>query len=186
MLDLLDAILLTIKAANNKISGRTAIQKLIYFESVFDLVEVKYRPYYYGPYSSDLMSTIETMVSLNFIKENIDVMPTEKISGSIEWKKYEYVLTEDGKELSNQLVNENGQEYEKIRNIVKICNEKAHLDVNTLACASKIYFILTSKKMPMTGEEIADTASSFGWELSRPQIDGAKELLKALQLCEVA
>lgn len=185
MLDILDSILLTIKAANNKISGRTAIQKLIYFESIFGLVDVKYRPYYYGPYSSELMGTIEMAISLKFIKEDIDVL-SKNASNTIEWKKYEYCLTNDGIELSNQLLKKHRSEYESIKEIVSTCNDISQLNVNTLSYAAKINYILVSKKKSMTCDEIADTANSYGWKLSKPEIEEAKALLKALHLCKVS
>jgi hypothetical protein len=182
MLELLDTTLLTMRAANNKIEGRTAIQKLIYFESIFKVVDIKYRPYYYGPYSSDLTGIIETAVALKFIKEDINVLPAD-IPDSIEMKKYGYTLTDDGIELAKQLVKEHQPEYQKIKRVVDICKDNTGLDVNTLSYAAKIHYILHTKKKPMTMYEITDTANSFGWKLSLRQANRAKHLLKALGLC---
>lgn len=182
MLDLLDTILLTIRAANNKIEGRTAIQKLIYFEYISKVVDVKYRPYYYGPYSSDLTGTIETAVALKFIKEDVNMIQGED-TDSLEMKKYGYTLTEDGIKISDQLIKEHQPEYKIIKRVVDICKEKTGLDVNTLSYAAKIHYILRANKRPMTMYEISDTANSFGWKLTIRQVDKAKHLLKALGLC---
>ncbi|MDI6897477.1 hypothetical protein [Methanocella conradii] len=183
MIDLLDAIVLTIKAANNQISGRTAIQKLLYFESMAGVIEAKYRPYYYGPYSSELMGTIESAVKLNFIDENLDVFNGKMDADSVEWKRYVYSLTEDGKELAEQLIKEHEPDYEKINCIVNTCKKISDLDVNTLSYAAKIHYILSSKKKPMMINEITEMASSFGWKLSKPKVEKAIGLLQALNLC---
>jgi uncharacterized protein YwgA len=77
----------------SKIEGRTRIQKeicLLKYQSrepfTFD-----YKSYYYGPYSEDLAETIERLVTLRFLEEKIT-------SVGIDSLRYDYILTEAGKE----------------------------------------------------------------------------------------
>lgn len=184
-MELLDAILITIKAAGDCIPGRTAIQKLVYFESIFGLVEAKYRPHYYGPYSAEVSGAIQELAYLNFIKEEVETRETTGFTVSDDWKRYCYAISEDGREIVNWLEKENLNEYNKIVNLVGICKKTANLDVNVLSWAAKVHYILSKPgEKPMTPEEISNIADSFGWKLSQSQINDAVELLKKLKLCQ--
>lgn len=175
-LELLDTILLTIESAGGTIPGRTTIQKLIYFESMWGVVEANYIPHYYGPYSAEVSGTIEGLVSLNFIEEKETSFFTK------DWKRYEYKLSEDVSKLIEILKDENKKDYEKIFNLVKICKENTNLNANILSCAAKVKHILSKQNKPMTYNEIINTAKSFGWKLSEDQIDSAAKLLNNLRL----
>ena len=67
MMDVPDAIVVTLGAVADKIIGRTVIQKLIYFEMILGLVDANYRPHYYGPYSSEVAGTIQELAALGFV-----------------------------------------------------------------------------------------------------------------------
>ncbi|VVB86203.1 Uncharacterised protein [uncultured archaeon] len=179
-MELLDAILITIKAAGDCIPGRTAIQKLVYFESVFGLVDVKYKPHYYGPYSSEVSSTIHELTYLDFVKEEVETRETTGFAVSEDWKRYCYTISRDGNEIIEYLKKEHPDDYNKIVNLVKICKKTSNLDVNILSWAAKVNYILSEQGKPMTPEEITLTAESFGWKLDPSQIDIAVELLKQL------
>ena len=47
-MDVSDAIITVVKVAGDNILGRTAIQKIVYFLSISGIVDIKYRPHYYG------------------------------------------------------------------------------------------------------------------------------------------
>jgi L-lactate permease len=49
-----EAAMMVIDAAEGKITGRTTIQKIIYFGTIKNTVKTTYRPHYYGPYSADV------------------------------------------------------------------------------------------------------------------------------------
>lgn len=181
-MELMDAVLLTIKAAGGSILGRTTIQKLIYFESILGFVDAKYRPHYYGPYSAEVSGTIQELIYLDFMKEEIETRGTTGFSVSDDWKRYCYTLSKDGQEIVEQLKKENTDKYDKIIALVEICKETVNLDVETLSWAAKVHYILSGQGRPMTREEIINVADSFGWRLSQSQINDAVELLKQLKL----
>lgn len=175
-----DAILATIGAAGGSITGRTAIQKLMYFENVSKVVDIKYRPHYYGPYSAEVAGVIQELIDLDFLKEEIETAKTTGFPVPDDWKRYRYTLTSDGKKVVELLDLENEEEINKISNLVKTCQETVNLDANMLSCSAKVYYIISSQSNPMTVNEIQKTAGSFGWNLSQNQINGAVDLLKQL------
>ena len=179
-MEISDAILTTIEAAGGKIVGRTAIQKLIYFESIFGLVEANYKPHFYGPYSSDVSEVIQELTELDFLKEEIDIIiPTV-------WRRYRYELDSDGTEVVSTIKEENRAEYDKIFEIVKLCEKNVDFDINMLSWAAKVNLILSNQGKPMTKDEITSTAESFGWKITEPQVNNAIQLLKELELCEIS
>lgn len=180
-MEISDAILITIKAAGGSILGRTTIQKLIYFESIYGLVDAKYRPHYYGPYSAEVSGTIQELTDLDFLKEEIETAETTGFPVPDDWKRYRYFLSSDGKEVVDHLEKESKVEYDKIFNLVSICKDTVNLDVNILSLTAKVIYILSSQGKPMTVDEIRVAAESFGWRLSESRIEGAVELLKQLK-----
>lgn len=175
-----DAILATIRAAGGCITGRTAIQKLMYFENVSKLVDIKYRPHYYGPYSAEVAGAIQELIDLDFLKEEIDTAKTTGFPVPDDWKRYRYTLTSDGTKVVELLDQENEEEINKISNLVRTCQETVNLDANMLSYSAKVYYIISSQSKPMTVDEIQKTAGSFGWNLSQNDINDAVDLLKQL------
>lgn len=181
-MNVFDAILTTIKAAEGSIAGRTAIQKLVYFEHISQLVNAKYRPHYYGPYSAEVAGTIQELIDLDFLKEEVDTAENTGYSVPEDWKRYRYSLSADGVKAVEQIKKENSAEYTKISNVVSICNNTVKLDTNMLSWAAKVHYILSSQNRTMVLDEIPHTAKSFGWTLSQLQINKAAELLRQLKL----
>jgi uncharacterized protein YwgA len=175
-----DAILATIRAAGGSITGRTAIQKLMYFENVSKVVDIKYRPHYYGPYSAQVAGAIQELIDLDFLKEEMDTAKTTGFPVPDDWKRYRYTLTSDGKKVVELLDQENEEEINKISNLVRTCQETVNLDANMLSYSAKVYYIISSQSKAMTVNEIQKTAGSFGWNLSQNDINDAVDLLKQL------
>ncbi len=183
-MNVFDAILTTINAAEGSIAGRTAIQKLVYFEHIPKLVNVKYRPHYYGPYSAEVAGTIQELIDLDFLKEEVDTAENTGYSVPEDWKRYRYSLSADGIKAVEQIKKENSAEYDGISKVVSVCKKTVKLDGNMLSWAAKVHYIVSSQNRAMILDEIQHTANSFGWTLSQPQINKAAELLKQLKLAE--
>ena len=104
---------------DNKIEGRTRIQKeicLLKYKSKLPFT-FNYKPYYYGPYSEELSETINTLVGVKLLKETI-------IPVGFNSFRYDYTLTEKGKQLFNkiqesceQLINSLSKEVEELERI---------------------------------------------------------------------
>jgi len=156
---------------------RTAIQKIMYFSSVKGVVANTFVPYPFGPYSRDVRNTRESLVLLNFLEE--DVVPYPGRYG------YFYSLTDDGEELLSQIMKDYLKEFNKIKEIIAVCNKLNVLqDPDTLACAAKIHFILANQEKPMTIEDIRNQALRLEWDINDKQIEKAIELLSGLDLVE--
>jgi len=185
-LDISDAILTTVKAAGGEIIGRTAIQKLIYFESIFGLVEANYKPHFYGPYSSDVSEGIQELTELDFLKEEIETSKTTGFLVPNDWRRYRYELDSDGDEVVSIINKDSKDEYDKIFKIVELCVKTVTIDVRILSWAAKVNLIRSNQGKPMTKDEIKSTAESFGWKITEPQFDNAIQLLKELEHCEIS
>jgi uncharacterized protein YwgA len=80
------------------IEGRTRIQKeicLLKFKSKIPFT-FNYRSYYYGPYSEELSETINMLVGVKLLKENM-------ISVGYNTYRYDYSLTEQGEALFERI-----------------------------------------------------------------------------------
>lgn len=73
------------------VDGRTKFQKLIFIgQKELGLPEAfKFSGYYYGPYSKDLTETIEALIKIGLLNEEVKVKD--------EYIEYIYTITEEGK-----------------------------------------------------------------------------------------
>lgn len=182
-LDVDEALLMSIKAAGGSIKCRTTIQKLLYFEKIFDIVDAEYKPHFYGPYSWQVSNSIQSLTSLNFIEERMDSFV--QLDGARKRiDRYSYILSDDGRDLTDGLIKENMALYKRIEKLVQICKATTGLDQNVMSWAAKVYYILTTKEpgKPKDVDEIISYAESFGWTLSSSQLGEAVDLLRGLSL----
>ncbi|MGP8329685.1 MAG: hypothetical protein ACT6FF_05160 [Methanosarcinaceae archaeon] len=182
-LEISDAILATVKMAGDRVLGRTAIQKLVYFLTINNIVDARYRPHYYGPYSVDIANSIQMLSSIDFITEEIETPETTEYSVPANWKRYRYSLSPDGKEIFEDIKKQNEYEYGKLSNIIEICGTTTYYNMDILSWAAKVHYILFKKGESMTYHAVIHTADSFGWKLSPTQVEKGIELLKNLNLC---
>lgn len=183
-MDVSDAIITVVKVAGDNILGRTAIQKIVYFLSVFEIVDVKYRPHYYGPYSADVASSTQMLASIDFLNETVETSRTTGYSVPDNWKRYHYSLSSEGEQFVKELMRSNIADFNEISRIIKICKDTVNFNPDILSWAAKVNYILSKKKEAMNYDAITSTAGSFGWDLSSEQIEMALELLQSLDLCK--
>ena len=182
MMDVPDAIIVTLGALSDKIVGRTAIQKLIYFEMVFGLVDANYRPHYYGPYSSEVAGTIQELAALGFVEERIETRETTGYTVSDEWKRYCYELTNDGLGFLEAVKKEDPEIYDRISRIVETCGGRSKLNPQILSWAAKVHYIASHEEKAMEFKDIISNAKEFKWSLTEENIKVAVELLNDLGL----
>lgn len=167
-MDYFDILILILLRSEEMI--RTKIQKIIYFASQLGLTKDTFAPHYYGPYSKEVAETLESLVSLGFIKE--DVMLFQEGVG------YMYSLTSDGKSVVNKIMERTStSEREKLNEIIDICRDVHPL---LLSLAAKVHFVLKQKEIPMTIEQICEYAKELNWQISSDRIDAAGLLLEKL------
>jgi len=180
MLDYGDAILTALDSAGGKITGRTAIQKLLYLASQKGIVKDTYSPHYYGPYSAEASNSLLELCSLDFVDEEIE----HSTIVTREWRRFSYSLTERGKAYLNFIKEELGQDQDRMSQLVTKANDLTGLDVQSLSCAAKVHY-LVKKKPSVTTEAIRKPALKFGWNLAQDQIEQATNLLVDLQLVKI-
>lgn len=182
-LDVYDAISLTIHANGNKIGGRTAIQKLIYFHSVkiSKLEIVPYMPHFYGPFNREVESALEEMSAFSYLDE-------KKII-SDRYIKYNYTLTEQGIQYAESVKKMNN-EFKTIKKTVDVCKEHCDLRPAPLSYAAKSYYVLNSRKKTRTNNaytirDMQDAGKDFDWDISKEDMQTGIELLRKLELVSV-
>lgn len=173
---------MVIDAADGRITGRTTIQKILYFGTIRNAVRATYRPHYYGPYSADVAGALQTITSCHFVDEAMDTSEMKKPDQTFEWKRYSYALNDEGKKVVEFLKGNSPREYEEMKKIVDTCKTTARLDPNILSWAAKVHYILRQESRPMTHDEISNIAGTLNWKLGKPQIDSGVTLLKELAL----
>ena len=178
-----DVIALTIQSNGGVVENRTAIQKLIYFVSkIVPNIEIKpYRHYFYGPFSREVASSLEEMSAFSYINE---------IVRSGFYEKYEYNLTEKGRKYAQSLSEQYPEEFNKISQIVTICNDFCELRANPLSFAAKAYYVLVNTKEGLAGQytvdDVSRVATTFDWKISQRDTETGVELLQRLGLVNVS
>jgi len=179
----IEAVLLTLRAnaeaeeGDGKIMpiGRTAMQKLVYFESVHTSVEAKYYGHYYGPFSECVAEGIARLWEWGYIHEDV---PTHNYPG------YTYSLTRDGDRLGTKVVSKRGQDgYAKIRFVVQVCRKGCGLQQSDLSYAAKVHYMKEHNKRPGAGVgELVDMGRRAGWKMTADNVSSGVSLLERLGL----
>ena len=177
----MDGILATIQGATDKrISGRTLLQKKLYFLSVLAEEDFRYRAHYYGPYSQFVADNIGALCEAGFLQERVETLP-ESIGGFGEVKRYSYSSTVD----TQELVKDRSEQIEPYVDAVdKINSDQIAEDANLLSVAAKVHFIVSGQGRA-TRQEIMDLAKRLGWKISEQQIRQVVGYLEALELVAV-
>ena len=177
-----DAILLTLHANDELLGsdrleerpiGRTAMQKLVYFEAQRIPNELYFKAYYYGPFSPNVSEGLARLGAFGFVRE--DIPDGDGLA-------YEYHLTRDGRRLAVELA-ETKEYYGTIKDIVEIAAKHCNLRQLALAYAGKTHFL---RKKSVKGNprisEIAAYGKHFGWTIEEKDVKDGLKLLRALKL----
>lgn len=171
-------ILMIIDACGNKIESKTKIQKIAYFFSIKNNENYQYNPYYYGPYSRIIEEGLSELTGAGFVEVNTCSFRAEDDKG-FEKKRYDYAVTNSGKELLDYLKSAHKKDYDKIYEISNKLKDANYLD---LSIAAKSYYILRETEQNITHEQISEKAGKFGWEIYRNDISSAIGILKNLEI----
>ncbi len=156
------------------IAGRTAIQKIAYFESVKLQSDLKYRPHFYGPYSPVIDETLMDLVASDYVEERARTTIRDRTL-------YSYALTNDGQQLVEQIKKRRSKTFRDIKSIVEECSKFGN-SINVLSWAAKVHFLLTEKGSTLSHDEAIEMGRRFNWDLSEPEIDLGVRLLSDLGL----
>lgn len=153
---------------------RTQLQKIMYFTSQKGILDDSFGRGYYGPFSSDIANSMESLVSANFLNETIEFFPTGI--------GYNYCLTKDGKKVIPQLKKRIPVEVvEELARITEICRNRT---ASSLSIAAKVHYVLKKMNVAMTAEQIASQSEKLKWDISPDEVLEASKLLEELELVE--
>lgn len=178
-----DLILLVIGSEEDEnLQGRTLLQKKLYFLSELKGVDHRFRPHYYGPYSSWVAENLDILVSARFLNEKKETFETDQnIFGEI--RRHTYSLTPDGDIVMEEIRKE--AEYTDWKQKLDMLNgQPLASDFNMLSIAAKVYYIV-NQQGSATPEQIRKVAKEFGWSIEDPDIEGVLSFLEALSLISV-
>ena len=149
----------------------TSIHKLTYFTlAKFNdqLLRRTYRPYYYGPYSDDLMYALNVLKEAKYVK-------TER-------EKYGVLYFVSNKKAPS--LPEEEQVYQVVKELINADPEEQDILNNTakLAELSKTHFLWKFYPELRTSQELARRARILGWKLSPTRIDSHLSVLKKANL----
>jgi uncharacterized protein YwgA len=181
--DIGDVVLAIVSySPDQRVEGRTLLQKLAYFLNELTKLDIPFEPGYYGPYSEALANATDSLVMLGFLKETEERYPAGP-SAVFEPRKYTYVLTPQGKVVFESIRAPDKNFFKDLENAMSRITESGEVDYMSLSLAAKMAHIVKSHKPePMNKDEIMAVAHNLGWELSEDSIEKAAELLISLDL----
>ena len=176
-----DAVLIAVQEEGPEgLTGKTLLQKKLYFASLLVKEDLGFRPHYYGPYSQQVADATDSLVSNRFFEEQIEIFPEANIFG--ERRRHSYEPTEDGRRLLETI--KERPEVAPWRDALRKINEHPFArDFNLLSIAAKVMNIL-SKAGKARVDEIERKAKEHGWELSGKEIESVVEFLEYLGLAK--
>ena len=175
-------ILLVIKADGGHLRGKTLLQKRGFFLCERFKCSVDYRAHYYGPYSPMLDATLGRLKSLGLIEEKSESFGRADGVG-FEWRRYEFALTEDGRQVLTAFEQQEPDIVHAVREYLRqmeVAGDNG--DYVKLSIAAKTFFVLKRREKPMTRDEIQGVAKRFGWSIEPEQIARAGEFLEQMRL----
>jgi uncharacterized protein YwgA len=178
-----DTVLLISDAVGGTVGGRTVMQKLAYFSSIFLSSPFGHRAYYYGPYSSKVDDALSVASIAGELYETADRMSDWNSGPDI--VRYTYSLTDAGKQRVGRIKEEAPAQWERVANAV-VAVRKAVPDLNQkmLSSAAKTYLIISDSDEQIEEGDIPDLAKGLGWELSPEQVEKTVSILQQLGLVE--
>ena len=180
-----DFVHLVLHAADGKIDGRTKLQKMVYFAGVMADCEKQlgYHAHFYGPYSSKVAAAVTELRSLGFLEQSVAGGGTIDNRG-FEVARYDYSLTEDGKEIAEEKTLEHPRRWKQIKKAVKKLQQEP-IDYMKLSIAAKAHYLARksgNSGSDSTHEELSKKARRLGWDVSDSDVRKAVEWLENVGL----
>jgi uncharacterized protein YwgA len=180
-----DVVHLVLHAAEGRIEGRTKLQKMVYFVGVLTKREneLGFRPHFYGPYSQDVAAAVDKLRALGFLCQTIIGGGGTDRHG-FEIARYDYELTEDGKQIAEEKRQTYPKTWKRIKAAVNRILKSDIDDYVKLSIAAKTYFIHGKLKGSTSASDLEQLSTRFGWKVSRDEIQEAFQWLKSVHLVD--
>lgn len=171
--------------AGGTIVGKTLVQKRAYFVSVLLQAELGFSPHYYGPFSAELDAAMGSCKALGFVREDVSGLGMVDPRG-FEFRRYSYMLTEDGRLIVSSLIDNQPAEVGRVRAALDCIHQAGDDDYFKLSVAAKAFCILRERGAGARPADVVETARHFGWVLSAAQVEDACTFLQRLGLLSAA
>lgn len=168
-----DLVLLVLEASGGTISGKTLLQKRLYFVGLSLNKDLGYRAHFYGPYSAEVNSSLSECSSLGFVDERMSGFGITDHAG-YEVRRYDYVLSDEGKEVAEDLKARYKRSYGTIRQTLAVLKDSGDADdYQDLSIAAKTMHIVREHGGGLDGYGVIDEAKKLGWKVSKCEADKA-------------
>lgn len=183
-----DFVLQTIAAFNEKIEGKTLLQKRVYFVGVLtnSLPRLGYRAHFYGPYSGAVDVAVGRLCTLDFVSQKVENIPVS--NNGLEVKRHSFYLTLDGKEIA--VSKKDSEAGLNLSHAIKAASarisEAGDLNTFAISIAAKTHFLLQERGGEGYTTEVAEMAKNFNWNITPSQVEEAAKFLAKLELVKVS
>ena len=183
-----ELVLLTLLYSEKKmIAGRTLLQKTLYFLNEMLDLDIDFRSYYYGPYSSEITDCLDSLKVTGIISENIEQLPAFDFNVTFEPRKYTYFLGDTGESIAKDIEKTKLGAAVKIKNILSEMEKYGVVhDYKNLSIAAKMHHILKKENRPLKPEEILEEARALEWNIDEQEAADAISFLKQIKMIEEA
>jgi hypothetical protein len=183
MMDTRDFVLLTLKALDGEIQGRTKLQKTVYFLGLLMgcAEDLGYHAHFYGPYSEEVAGAVGWLKAIGAIDVSSASVGSTDRSG-FEIRRFDVRLNQPGREYAEARALRCPELWNTLKQKVEIFKEAGDIDYVAMAIAAKTYFLLGARKRGATREQLAALAPQFGWDVTPRQVEQAFTYLERLQL----
>ena len=181
-----DIILLALEAWDGHIDGKTKLQKIVYFIGVLtgQEDELGYDAHYYGPYSAVVDQALYDLTAVGLVDRRAH--RTGQAGGTgFEKVRYEYSLTEGGKEIAAARKAQLGDAGSRVAQAAAELKAKGDRHYMRLAAAAKVKYIVSHSGKPVTREKLQELAEGLGWNLEPDAVGDAVDYLIELRLVKV-
>ncbi len=176
-----DVLVLTYKAFEGDMRGKTLLQKRVYFLSVMLGIDIGYEAHYYGPYSEKVANANSELKSLGYISESSSAWGYDQ--RGFEMARHDFQLTDLGARLADLKVEAQPKLWLEIQNAATIMKKAGgDLDYMELSIAAKAYYVLNKLNGKATLEDIAGMLPKFGWSVKKEQLEKAADFLAKTNL----
>jgi uncharacterized protein YwgA len=165
-----DFVHLVIHAAGGTVQGRTKLQKMVYFVGAITgkLERLGYRAHYYGPYSPDVAGAVQELRGLKFLEQQAVSFGGTDRSG-FEYSRYDYSLTDEGKQLAAEKAKNSPQLWDAISQAVLRINSTNTQDYVRLAIAAKTHLLSQQFGQNLSAEQLQSKTAEHGWSEFTPE-----------------
>ena len=177
-----DFVHLVFHAFDGAIQGRTKLQKTVYFVGALteSLDGLGYRPYFYGPYSSEVAAAVNELCGLGFLRQTYASSGVVDPQG-FEFARYDFTLTPEGRQIAQEKAGEYPDEWKRINNAAELLKSMPINDYVRLSIAAKMFYLLCEKGGASLSE-LVEMSPTFGWQVTGSQLSEAGNLLTLLGL----